>query len=613
MELKNIFTKHPNVLNNMSIFKGILLDTYNQPENRGKINLLLNAYETQIIDEIAQNDLDDVFVERLKKKMILTYSVTDNSAEWAVKTWCFEYGNGILGKPIAFSAVDVKFEEHEKSNKIQKTITASPLLKRVYLFLEDGDFKQADEYCERILDSDPECAEAYLCKLMAELKVCRKENLKNCDFPFDDKNNYKKALRFADDTLSQKLQNCIESINNRNLSNAYNDAVQAMQSATTENGYKAAANKFNAISSFRDAKQLAAECVKKAESIRINNIQKTYDDAIKLINSIKTIADLDKVVEMLSTIEFHLDSRQIINDLSEQKSKYKDCIFELVKLLKESDETEAKKEQFSNEISSLTNKLNKLLEKQKNLPDKLKRLEEIKRLINEKNNKKNALQNELSSLGIFSGKRKKELAEEIQEISRSIDSLKKDKNLLEIQIGSDDSVYKINCSIKDVQLRLSVSQNNLDQLIANSTTDNLLMRLEDNVARRLVKEHYKKITLNDGAVYEGELENGTPIGYGVAKYKNGKSYKGGWRHGLYNGLGCLKCSNGNVYEGMFFDGKKRGEFKITTPNGFCATGRYDDDRPDGCWDLCDQYGNLKETQHASFIKGKNLELERILF
>lgn len=28
------------------------------------------------------------------------------------------------------------------------------LLKRVFLFLEDGDFEKADEYCEKILDVD---------------------------------------------------------------------------------------------------------------------------------------------------------------------------------------------------------------------------------------------------------------------------------------------------------------------------------------------------------------------------------------------------------------------------------------------------------------------------
>ena len=134
MELKKIITEHPNVLNNVAMFKGILLDTYNQPENKGKINLLLNAYEIHITDEIAQNDLDDVFVERMKKKLVSTYSVTDNSAEWAIKTWCSEYGNGILGKEIGFSA----FVTDDEVDEITTPNTAPVIENSKQLVLKDG-------------------------------------------------------------------------------------------------------------------------------------------------------------------------------------------------------------------------------------------------------------------------------------------------------------------------------------------------------------------------------------------------------------------------------------------------------------------------------------------
>ena len=46
------------------------------------------------------------------------------------------------------------------------------------MFLEDGNFKEADEYCEKVLDQDPENAQAYLGKLMAEVKVRKQEALK---------------------------------------------------------------------------------------------------------------------------------------------------------------------------------------------------------------------------------------------------------------------------------------------------------------------------------------------------------------------------------------------------------------------------------------------------
>ena len=45
--------------------------------------------------------------------------------------------------------------------------TADSLLKRGQLFLEDGDWKKANEYFDKVLDINPECAEAYVGKFCA--------------------------------------------------------------------------------------------------------------------------------------------------------------------------------------------------------------------------------------------------------------------------------------------------------------------------------------------------------------------------------------------------------------------------------------------------------------
>ena len=141
----------------------------------------------------------------------------------------------------------------------------APLLKRAFMFLEDSDWKSADEYCEKVLDQEPECAEAYLGKLMAELKVSKKANLKNCAVPFDDKNNYKKAIRFGDNELVSLLNSYTEYIKERNendrLCGIYNAAKSAMENAAGgEEALVNAAEKFNSISGFKDSKELAVRC-----------------------------------------------------------------------------------------------------------------------------------------------------------------------------------------------------------------------------------------------------------------------------------------------------------------------------------------------------------------
>lgn len=148
----------------------------------------------------------------------------------------------------------------------------APLLKRVFLFLEDGEWSSADEYCEKVLDLDPENAQAYLGKLMAELRISKQELLADCDQPFDNDNNYKKILRFADQQLKQTVQGYISDINQRNenqrLQNIYQNGIFKMDSASKEEEYLEAAQIFQSISGYENASVLADECISKAEVIQ---------------------------------------------------------------------------------------------------------------------------------------------------------------------------------------------------------------------------------------------------------------------------------------------------------------------------------------------------------
>ena len=71
------------------------------------------------------------------------------------------------------------------------------LLKRAFLFLEDGEFKKANEYFEKVLDMDCENPRAYLGKLMVERKVRKIEHLANCSIPLEQSKHYEKIMRFG--------------------------------------------------------------------------------------------------------------------------------------------------------------------------------------------------------------------------------------------------------------------------------------------------------------------------------------------------------------------------------------------------------------------------------
>lgn len=160
-------------------------------------------------------------------------------------------------------------------------IHIEPLLKRAFLFLEDGNWQEADAYCEKVLDQDPECAEAYLGKMMAELQVHKKEDLSSCFFTFENLDNYRKILRFADDKLKAEIAGYNAAIKERNertlLEKAYKEAIGAMESARDEAAYQQAAQQFDVISSYKDAGERAEQCRANAENCHAEEERKRQE------------------------------------------------------------------------------------------------------------------------------------------------------------------------------------------------------------------------------------------------------------------------------------------------------------------------------------------------
>ena len=79
------------------------------------------------------------------------------------------------------------------------------LLKRVSIFLENGDWSNADIYCEKVLDIDPENGQAYVYKLLAQARVAELDALKASQVSLEGLPTYKNAVRYADAATSGRL------------------------------------------------------------------------------------------------------------------------------------------------------------------------------------------------------------------------------------------------------------------------------------------------------------------------------------------------------------------------------------------------------------------------
>lgn len=114
-----------------------------------------------------------------------------------------------VGKLLAKDAPkDGDVQQAAVSNPAAATVQS--LLKRAFMFLEDGEWGSANEYAEKVLDIDPEDGEAYLAKAMSDLEK------RSCSSMNDASGialnaNIQKALRFGSDSLRSEINGYIAS------------------------------------------------------------------------------------------------------------------------------------------------------------------------------------------------------------------------------------------------------------------------------------------------------------------------------------------------------------------------------------------------------------------
>lgn len=197
-------------------------------------------------------------------------------------------------------------KEALKKETTKDTATAADvksLLQRMNLFLEDWEWERATEYAEKVLDKDPECAEAYLGELLAELQIATIEDLPNQKEEIEDLPLFDKAYRFADMDLKAKLDTAIAEnekfIENLRADKVYAEASQKERTGSREADFLEAAELFESISTFKNSAERVKVCREKAKLAEQQRKERVYQEACTNLKS----EDLEKLEQAVSAFK----------------------------------------------------------------------------------------------------------------------------------------------------------------------------------------------------------------------------------------------------------------------------------------------------------------------
>lgn len=184
-----------------------------------------------------------------------------------------------VGKLLAKDAPkDGDVQQAAVSNPAATTVQS--LLKRAFMFLEDGEWGSANEYAEKVLDIDPEDGEAYLAKAMSDLKKRSRSSMNDAS-GIALNANIQKALRFGSGSLKNEI-------------NGYIESTKAAEAADQLEADKVIAA-FSARQSGRQAQPLVQQlAAAKQRASYIEKICGGYDKTaaqIKQLNGEKTAAN----------------------------------------------------------------------------------------------------------------------------------------------------------------------------------------------------------------------------------------------------------------------------------------------------------------------------------
>ncbi len=232
----------------------------------------------KVIREITGVGLKEAKEISESSNPIVAQSVSLDKAE-KIRNYFVKNGFDVDLFPASYSVVQPSYVTPKTSTGDLDTI-----LRRVAIFIEGKDWVNANIYCEKALDIDPENSQAYLYKLLVKVQATEESQLIKCSTPLDVLLEYKNAVRFSDEETATRLVGYNNKIIEKIAEIEQQERARAQQEARRitelEELNTAKNNTANVLTSLIKEKEHLENDIKNAQS---NNKKIDKPESVKLL------------------------------------------------------------------------------------------------------------------------------------------------------------------------------------------------------------------------------------------------------------------------------------------------------------------------------------------
>ena len=195
----------------------------------------------------------------------------------------------------------------------ETTVSVDSLVRRIELFIEDKNWDKGIEYCDRVLDIEPENAKVYLLMLLCKNQVGSLDELAELNVSVDSNSDYKNAYRFGNDEQRKALDSCFETIRDRENDEEYKWIQDKMSSVRSKNDMDNLIKKIEKLGNYKDSEQLLDKCKEGYKQLAEEESGNIYSEACRTMN-MHTPGDVKNAKALFETITDYKDSKQKIEE-----------------------------------------------------------------------------------------------------------------------------------------------------------------------------------------------------------------------------------------------------------------------------------------------------------